>query len=154
MKKLITLKTLKRHYHKKLDKFVEAATTEEINKFVNTIHNGASKKGCGKWSEDQRTFSSCDDENCQMLSECLEVNATVNRPEFFTFAFDGNTQQEKMKQLRKKIGHEYYQQLEPKTAEDQLKQLAFAYHQTMKEDWSTMIEFSFLMSKKMDCHDN
>lgn len=149
MTKMITLNTMKRHYHKKLDHFVASASVQEINEFVNTIHRGSSSQGCGIWLKELSTFTSCDNENCQMLSECLEVNATVRRHEFFTFVFDGNTEQEKITKLKKKIAHEYYQLLSPHVPDDIFEQFTVAYQKTYQEHLLTTIDFSSSMKQKL-----
>lgn len=89
----VTLNTIRKLYRKELKPFIERASIEEINQFSNSIHHGVSKKGCGVWSDKLKTFTSCDNENCRMLSSCLGEQKVIKMASPYYEAFSLQNQE-------------------------------------------------------------
>ena len=152
--KINTLNTVKEQYRKDLEQFIERASIEEINQLSNSIHHGMSKKGCGSWSTPLNTFTSCDNENCQMLSEHLGIMATLliphGRPEFLTSTFDGNTKEHQKKQKKREIAQQYYAQLPQAFSLQNQDQLEIAYANILKKEWSSVEELASLINRQFN----
>ncbi len=141
-----TLDTVKKQYRNQLLKFVESATLKEINQLSNAIHQGASTRQCGLWSKKQNTFTSCENENCQMLAECLEIIATLpepeGRPQLFECHFDGNTDEEREKQAKRQIRQQYAKNLPASLTHEEHCQIEQALLFIPNSAWSTLSELS------------
>lgn len=108
MNKIRTLYDVKSRYFQELENIIGKSTLDEINDLSNRIHGGISQQGCGVWQSEKCTFSHCEDENCQMLSELLTLwgllptddkDQLKGRPEFISFIFDGKSQQHQQRQI-------------------------------------------------------
>ncbi|HIF6163590.1 TPA: hypothetical protein ACX3IN_004614 [Vibrio parahaemolyticus] len=146
MNDIQTLDAVKKQYSNQLLTFVESASLQEINHLSNAIHHGASTQSCGHWEKEQNTFTSCDNENCQMLAECLEIVATLpkpdGRPEFLDFNFDGNTEEEKEKQTKRQIRQQYCQELPTSLSHDRHCRIEQALLAIPDSAWSSVDELS------------
>ncbi|MGF1873633.1 hypothetical protein [Photobacterium indicum] len=153
MNKIQTLNTVKKQYLNQLLEFVEYASLQEINHLSNAIHQGASSQHCGHWKKEQNTFASCENENCQMLTECLELIATLpdpdGRPEFFNFNFDGNTVQEKEKQTKRQIRQQYCKNLSTSLSHNRHCQIEEALLSIPDNAWTTLEELSTQVKQKL-----
>lgn len=108
MNKIRTLYDVKSRYFQELENIIGKSTLDEINDLSNRIHGGISQQGCGVWQSEKCTFSHCEDENCQMLSELLTLwtllptddkDQLKGRPEFISFIFDGKSHQHQQRQI-------------------------------------------------------
>lgn len=145
MNHIQTLDAVKKQYSNQLLKFVESASLQEVNHLSNAIHHGASTQ-CGHWEKERNTFTSCDNENCQMLAECLEIIATLpkpeGRPEFFDFNFDGNTDKEKEKQTKRQIRLQYCKELPTSLSHEKHCRIEEALLAIPDDAWSSVDELS------------
>lgn len=146
MNDIQTLDAVKKQYSNQLLKFVESASLQQINHLSNAIHHGASTQSCGHWEKEQNTFTSCNNENCQMLAESLEIGATLpkpdGRPEFFDFNFDGNTEEEKEKQAKRQIRQQYCKELPASLSHEKHCRIEKALLAIPDSAWSTVNELS------------
>ncbi len=151
MSNIQTLDAVKKQYRNQLLKFVGTATLKEINQLSNAIHQGASTRPCGLWDKKQNTFTSCENENCQMLAECLEIIATLpepeGRPELFDGNFNGNTDEEREKRAKRQIRQQYVKNLPTSLTHEKHCRIEQALLTIPNSAWSTLDELSNLVER-------
>lgn len=143
-----TLRESKEQYFHQLENIIEKSTPDELQVLSNRIHGGISQQGCGVWKSEQCTFSHCEDENCQMLSELLTLWALLpkGRPEFISFIFDGQSQQHQ----QRKIANIYFQNLlERSLCSEEMESIYEAYARLLEvnKHWSNIDELSELIEQ-------
>lgn len=145
MKKIPTLHDVKERYFQQLEEWVGKASLDELNELSNRIHSGLSQNRCGVWQPDKQSFSFCQNENCQMLSETLGIWATMpsGRPEFLTFTFDGNSE----RRQRAQLAGQYFATLPDHQRE--LHYQAYARLLSQKQTWTDINTLAELIQTQM-----
>ncbi|EJE8516222.1 hypothetical protein M5252_004571 [Vibrio parahaemolyticus] len=149
MKKIPTLLDVKESYFRQLEELVGTATLDELNELSNRIHSGLSQNRCGVWQPEKQSFSFCQNENCQMLSETLGIWATMpsGRPEFLTFTFDGNCE----RRQRSQIAGQYFAKLPEHQRE--LYYLAYSRLLSQNQTWTDIQTLTELIHKQLEEED-
>ncbi|MEC6817027.1 hypothetical protein VXS05_18585 [Photobacterium toruni] len=148
MNKILTLYDVKGRYFQELENIIGKSTPDELQDLSNRIHGGISQQGCGIWQSEKCSFSHCEDENCQMLSELLTLWALLpkGRPEFSSLIFDGQSQQHQQRQ----IANIYFQNLlERSLCSEKMESIYEAYARLLEENkhWSNIEELSELIEQ-------
>ncbi len=152
MKKLPTLREAKERYFLQLESLTGDASLDELNELSNQIHNGVSQHGCGVWHSDQKEFTSCQHENCQMLAECLTLYALMpqGRTDFLTFVFNGNSERHQ----RQEIADVYFQSHLSSLKEHERNQHLVAYYRLLdqKQYWTSVEMLDDLIQQQIKTH--